>query len=134
MLNHVCLKVLKQEWPERWPTFIPELIDSSQSNLSLRENNFNILRLLSEEIHDFALGRLTRAKEAALKQQLESEFSAVFTLCLDTLREATSSPLIKATLAALMRFLTWIPPKLVIESDTLDLLLNKVCAVPLRRI
>ena len=40
------IQILKQEWPHNWPSFIPEIVASSKSNLSLCENNMVILKLL----------------------------------------------------------------------------------------
>jgi len=122
---NIVVKVLKHEWPENWPSFIPELVESSRSNESLCENNMHILRLLSEDIYDFPLDRLTRAKAAKLKQQLEMEFATVFELCLGTLRDSTKPSLIRSTLEALARFLTWIPLNYVVETDIVECLLNK---------
>lgn len=42
----VLVQILKQEWPHNWPSFIPEIIASSKSNLALCENNMAILKLL----------------------------------------------------------------------------------------
>ena len=39
-------QILKHEWPHNWPTFIPEIINSSKTNLALCENNMAILKLL----------------------------------------------------------------------------------------
>lgn len=40
-----CWQIVKKEWPEEWPTFLDELVISSQANLFLCENNLTILRL-----------------------------------------------------------------------------------------
>lgn len=45
-LNIVLVQILKQEWPHAWPSFIPEIVSSSRTNLSLCENNMVILKLL----------------------------------------------------------------------------------------
>lgn len=48
-LNMVLVQIVKQEWPEHWPNFIPELVNSSKTSQSLCANNMNILLLMSEE-------------------------------------------------------------------------------------
>jgi exportin-1 len=40
------VQILKQEWPQNWPAFIPEIVASSKTNLALCENNMAILKLL----------------------------------------------------------------------------------------
>ncbi len=39
-------QILKQDWPQNWPNFIPELVNSSQRSESLCANNLSILKLL----------------------------------------------------------------------------------------
>ena len=89
-LNLILVQILKQEWcvlglssrrdssiaepetcwPHNWPTFIPEIVSSSQANLSICENNMIILKLLSEEIFEFSAEQMTTAKTKAMKAQI----------------------------------------------------------------
>lgn len=61
-LNVVLVQILKHEWPTNWPSFIPEIVESSQSSESLCENNLSILRLLAEEVFEFSEDQLTSSK------------------------------------------------------------------------
>jgi hypothetical protein len=65
-------QILKQAWPHDWPSFIPEIVASSKTNLSLCENNMIILKLLSEEIFDYSAEQMTQAKTKNLKNQGDS--------------------------------------------------------------
>ena len=49
-LNQVLIKIVVQEWPDKWPTFISDLVGASKSSESLCENNMRILKLLSDEV------------------------------------------------------------------------------------
>ncbi|KAJ7880171.1 CRM1 C terminal-domain-containing protein [Mycena leptocephala] len=124
-LNLVLVQVLKQEWPHNWPTFISELVQSSTVNLSLCENNMAILKLLSEEIFDFSAEQMTQTKIKNLKNQISGEFSEIFKLCCEVLKDANKSSLIKATLETLLRFLNWIPLGYIFETQVIDLLLTR---------
>lgn len=53
-------QVLKQDWPHKWPTFIPDIVAASKTSEPLCENSMVILKLLSEEIFDFSRGELTQ--------------------------------------------------------------------------
>lgn len=121
------LQILKQEWPHNWPNFIPELVESSKTNLSLCENNMIILKLLSEEIFDFSAEQMTQAKTKNLKNQMCGEFSEIFKLCSEILEEAQKPSLVKATLETLLRFLNWIPLGYIFETTIIDLLMTRVC-------
>ncbi|KAF7345640.1 Importin N-terminal domain-containing protein [Mycena venus] len=129
-LNLVLVQVLKQEWPHNWPTFISELVQSSTVNLSLCENNMAILKLLSEEIFDFSAEQMTQSKTKNLKNQISGEFSEIFKLCCEVLKDANKSSLIKATLETLLRFLNWIPLGYIFETQVIDLLLGRFLEVP----
>lgn len=128
-LNLALVQILKQEWPHNWPTFIPELVESSKSNLSLCENNMVILKLLSEEIFDFSAEQMTQAKTKNLKNQMCGEFSEIFKLCSEILEEAQKTSLIKATLETLLRFLNWIPLGYIFETTIIDLLMTRFLEV-----
>ena len=52
-LNLVLIQIVKKEWPHNWPSFITDLVSSSQKSEQLCENNMRILMLLSEEVFDF---------------------------------------------------------------------------------
>ncbi|ORY35659.1 CRM1 C terminal-domain-containing protein [Naematelia encephala] len=128
-LNLVLVQVLKQAWPKDWPSFIPEIVASSRTNLSLCENNMVILKLLSEEIFDFSAEQMTQAKTKALKQSMCSEFSEIFNLCNEVLEKANKPSLVKATLETLLRFLNWIPLGYIFETQIIDFLVGRFLEV-----
>ena len=53
-LNLVLVQILKQDWPQNWPSFIGDIVGASKTSECLCENNMKILQLLSEEIFDFS--------------------------------------------------------------------------------
>ncbi|KAJ3088258.1 Karyopherin transporter [Quaeritorhiza haematococci] len=129
-LNIVLVQILKHEWPHNWPTFIPEIVASSKTNLSLCENNMQILKLLSEEIFDFSAEQMTQQKTANLKNQMCGEFSEIFQLCHEILEKASKPSLVKVTLETLLRFLNWIPLGYIFETNLIDILRNRFLEVP----
>ena len=54
------MQILKQDWPHRWQSFIPDIIGASRTSETLCENSMIILKLLSEEVFDFSRGELTQ--------------------------------------------------------------------------
>lgn len=42
----MALQILKQEWPDQWPEFIPEIVHASKTSEALCQNNMCILKLL----------------------------------------------------------------------------------------
>ncbi|QEU61546.1 Crm1 [Kluyveromyces lactis] len=119
------VQILKQDWPENWPDFIPELVLSSQASVNVCENNMVMLKLLSEEVFDFSAEQMTQAKALHLKQSMDQQFEQIFNLCYEILETASSPSLMVATLQSLLRYLHWIPYRYIYNTDILQLLSTK---------
>ncbi|EPS70913.1 hypothetical protein M569_03846, partial [Genlisea aurea] len=123
-LNIILVQILKHEWPGRWRSFIPDLVAAAKTSETICENCMAILKLLSEEVFDFSRGEMTQLKIKELKQSLNSEFQLIHELCLYILSASRRAELIRATLATLHAFLSWIPLGYIFESPLLETLLK----------
>ncbi|KAL8148521.1 protein EXPORTIN 1A isoform X2 [Apium graveolens] len=123
-LNIILVQILKHEWPSRWRSFIPDLVAAAKTSETICENCMAILKLLSEEVFDFSRGEMTQQKIKELKQSLNSEFQLIHELCLYVLSASQRTELIRATLATLHAFLSWIPLGYIFESPLLETLLK----------
>ncbi|XP_019199745.1 PREDICTED: protein EXPORTIN 1A isoform X2 [Ipomoea nil] len=123
-LNVILVQILKHEWPTRWRSFIPDLVAAARTSETICENCMAILKLLSEEVFDFSRGEMTQLKIKELKQSLNSEFQLIHELCLYVLSASQRTELIRATLATLHAFLSWIPLGYIFESPLLETLLK----------
>lgn len=132
-LNMVLVQIVKREWPKNWPDFMTEIVGASRANESLCRNNMIILKLLSEEVFDFASGQMTQAKANHMKERFCSEFQAVFQLCQHIMETSQNAPLVEATLNTLLRFLNWIPLGYIFETTLIDMLTSKFLNVPMFR-
>lgn len=128
-INNVLVQILKHDWPQRWGSFVPDLVGAAKQSESLCENCMNILRLLSEEVFDFSRGELTQAKITELKNALNTDFPIIHELCEFVLQHSQRPELIQQTLQTLHAFLSWIPLGYIFESTLLDTLL-KLSPVP----
>ncbi|KAH8928357.1 putative CRM1-nuclear export factor, exportin [Atractiella rhizophila] len=124
-LNMILVAILKQTWPHSWPTFIPELVASSRTNLTICENNLTILKLLSEEIFDFSAQQLTRNRTKSMQIQIQKEFKDVFDLCEEIVANGEKPSLIQATLEALHRFMGWMPESYIFNTSLVTNLINR---------
>jgi len=122
-LDVALVQVLKHDWPARWPSFVPDLVAASKTSEPLCENSMVILRLLSEEVFDFSRGELTQAKARALKQSLNQQFALIHDLCLFVLSNTRRPELVRATLAALAAYLSWVPAGYIFEGSVVRHLL-----------
>lgn len=60
--NTILIQIVKYEWNTTWRSFIQDICQSSLNNMNICENNFNILKMLSEEIFDHSKNQLTNAQ------------------------------------------------------------------------
>lgn len=127
--NLTLVQILKQEWPKHWPTFVPEIVAASRTGFNVCENNMAILLLLSEEVFDFSAENMTQAKIRTLKNQMNQEVSEIFKLCFEVLEKSNKTSLILATLQTLLRYVSWVTPEYVFETDLIDRLIEKL-AIP----
>lgn len=81
MLNAVLVQIVKYEWNGSWSTFIPDICEASGKNQNICENNFSILKMLSEEIFDHSRNTLTQHQVRELKEQMNKDFTTIFKLC-----------------------------------------------------
>ncbi|KAI8341640.1 armadillo-type protein [Chlamydoabsidia padenii] len=122
-LNMVLIQILKKDWLQHWITFIPEIVSSSQTNLTLCENNLRILKLLSEEVFDYSEDQMTLARTRKLKAQMKKEAGLVFDLCQQVLTSQNVPPsLMETTLATLSQFLVWLPHDYVVGTRLVSIL------------
>jgi exportin-1 len=133
-LNVLLVQILKHDWPARWKSFIPDLVAASKTSETLCENSMKILKLLSEEVFDFARLDLTQAKTKELKQTLTAEFKAIHELCVFVLNNTRKPELIRSTLDTLAVYLTWVPLGYIFEGNLLDMLLGLFPQAPYRNV
>eukprot|EP00882_Tetradesmus_deserticola_P001199 GHRQ01001297.1.p1 GENE.GHRQ01001297.1~~GHRQ01001297.1.p1 ORF type:complete len:1084 (+),score=646.45 GHRQ01001297.1:232-3483(+) len=133
-LNLILVQILKQDWPHKWQSFIPDLVAASKTNETLCENSMHILKLLSEEVFDFSRGELTQAKTRELKLTLNNEFRSIHELCMFVLLSTRKTELLRATLTALAAYLSWVPPGYIFESQLVTALLGLFPQAPFRNV
>jgi exportin-1 len=73
-----------------------------------------------------------QAKTRELKNSLNTEFGQIHSLCLFVLNASKKPSLIKATLATLHAFLSWIPLGYIFESNLVEVLLTLFPQAPFR--
>mmetsp|Transcript_33911 Transcript_33911/g.66171 ORF Transcript_33911/g.66171 Transcript_33911/m.66171 type:complete len:1090 (+) Transcript_33911:310-3579(+) len=124
-LNLILVQILKQEWPQNWKDFVPQIVESGKTNETLCGNNMQILKLLSEEVFEFSLKQLTSRKVDQLKESLTQEFQLIFQFCEFVMQNAKNATTVQTTLQCFLRFLFWIPLFYVFETALVDMLLHK---------
>jgi exportin-1 len=120
--NSILVQIVKYEWNSTWRSFINDICESSTKNMNICENNFYILKMLSEEIFDHSKNQMTQNQILELKQQMNTDFTTIFSLCkliLENMHQAKQT-LVRACLETLNAFLSWIPMYYIIYTDLID--------------
>jgi len=129
-LNQTLIQIVKQEWPDGWPSFITDICGAAKTNQSLCENNLRILSILSEDIFDFGKDSMVSQKVIKLKSSLTEQFASIFDLCLFIFKNHAGTPgsvkpsLLSTTLKTLSQFLSWIPLGYVFQTELVDVMLT----------
>ncbi|KCV67715.1 hypothetical protein H696_05823 [Fonticula alba] len=132
-LDLVIVQIIKQDWPHRWESLIPDLVGSSKTSESICENNMIILKLLSEEIFDYSEEQIVSKRVDELKNELANQFAPIFSLCMFILTSASKPSLVLVALETLLRFLGWIPLGYIFETNLIPFLTEKFFVVPQSR-
>ncbi|EAN96875.1 exportin 1, putative [Trypanosoma cruzi] len=117
-INSTLVSIAKREWPLRWPSFIYDICSSAGPNEPLIENNLNLLRLLGEEIFEFAEKTLTSRWIKRKKEALKNDFCLILQLCLSVLGTSDLA-LLKTDLECMEKYLAWMEPTLVFNEEVL---------------
>lgn len=105
----VLIEILKREWPDNWPSFLDELISSSQSSPQVCYNNLKILSLLAEEVFKPLKKNQTKAKALQLIYNLNANAEKICNFCTELLKMDYSSEMTVASLNTIKLFLLWLP-------------------------
>ena len=79
--NSILIQIVKYEWNTTWTNFINEICSASMKDMNICENNFYVLKMLSEEIFDHSKNQLTHQQIIELKNQMNNDFTTIFDLC-----------------------------------------------------
>ena len=130
--NSILVEIIKKEWDSGWTSAISDLVKSSIQDQEICENNFNILKELSQEVFEFSKHKMTSAHISTLKQRFATEFESVYKICDFVLKGYLKDPstvkisLLRSCLETLRAFLSWMPLVFVFMTDLIEEILVKL--------
>ncbi len=65
--NSTLVQIVKYEWNTTWKSFITDICNASVKDMNICQNNFEILKILSEEIFDYSKNQMTQKQISELK-------------------------------------------------------------------
>lgn len=128
-LNTILVEIAKKDWPRRWPTFISDLINVSQSiSMEVCRNSLKILKRLNEEVFIFSEDSITTVRKRVLRNQLKVEFPNIFGFIKTILEYSRSSEmdegLLEATLETFQCFCGSMPLEFIFLTEIIGLILE----------
>ena len=132
--NSILVEIIKKEWDAGWSSAISDLVKSSFQGQEICENNFLILKELSEEVFDFSKNSMTSAEIGALKGRFASEFQSVYEACDFVLKGYLKDKtkvrlsLLRACMETLLAFLSWMPLVYIFLTDLIEGILMPLLA------
>lgn len=121
--NIILVEILKRDWPIKWPRFIPDIINASQtSGMDVCTNSLLILKRLNDEV--FIFTDVTTVRKRLLERQLKEEFIHIFKLINNILEwsktSETSKNLLNATFDTFESFCDLIPLYFFCETNIIE--------------
>lgn len=128
-LNHILIQILKMEWPNRWSTFIPEIINTANTDVKFCKNTLEILRILIDEL---SFSEMTTVKYLHLIKHLEKEFPIILNLIqlIFQSNDDIKMNLIQPTFLTLRSVLQIIPEPFIFESEIIEGVLYNLNMAP----
>lgn len=88
-LSRCVVEVVKHEWPQQWPSFIPEMGELCGSGKPCQiEIVMRILRRLAEDVIELNLVQASRRKD--IQQELNTSLHEVMPFLIRSLEDTTS--------------------------------------------
>lgn len=125
-LNIVLVKIIKQDWPQHWPTALSDIVNAAKQGEALCQNNLEVLKLLSEEIFTFGEDEMVQSKRRHMEKAFRSEFATVFELCYYVMENSDNEELVSTCLKTLLKFTCWIPPIFFFNTELVDKLTTRL--------
>lgn len=70
-------EIMKREWPDKWPTLLPDLLQASSNDPDACRNVFCLVDILCDEIYNFPRS-ITSKRAAALRKQMQKEMGQLY--------------------------------------------------------
>lgn len=115
-VDAALIEILKNDWPEYWPTFMHDFISESKGNIKTSINCLNVLSMLSTETHEQFDELLMPDRQSELLRALESDFNIIFAYLESIFSSSQDDSEIKQALITFSHYLQWIELQKVISS------------------
>ncbi|KAI4291326.1 exportin-1 [Pancytospora philotis] len=122
--NTVLIEIAKKDWPQKWSSFIADLITVSQStSMAVARNTLKILQMMNEQIFEAEDG-ITTTRKRLLRATLQQEYFSIFRFISLVLKYSESQELddqlLENCLNAFRSFCKSMPLEFVFNTEIVD--------------
>lgn len=122
--NAILIEVAKRDWPQKWPTFITDLITVSQStSMVVSQNTLVVLKNMNEQVFT-AEDDVTTTRKRLLRATLQQEYFTIFrfiSLILEySEKQELEEGLLESCLHAFRSFCKSMPSEFVFSTKIVD--------------
>lgn len=126
--NSILIEIAKRDWPEKWSSFIFDLITVSQStSMGVSSNTLEILRNMNEQVFT-AEDDITTSRKRLLRNTLQQEYFSIFRFISVILRysetQELDDQLLENCLNTFRSFCKSMPPEFVFSTEIVDHILG----------
>ena len=121
--NRVMVDILVIEWPEQWPSFLPDLFESTKVHPSVCTNSFDILTLLCEAIEEGEKCYIAIARTLEISDAIKENVESIMAFIQEVLKAPSDVKQANVAIKFLTCFVKFIEPHALFESG----ILNSIC-------
>lgn len=129
MADTVLINILLYEWPDKWPTFIQNILSVASNSPELCQNSLKVIRMLVEEFTDFSENSMTTVRQAEMNFAFVNQFSLIHPVVLNALSSRDDDLIIEA-LNCMKTFLNVVDPEVIFTQDMINVLTNEFLPNP----
>lgn len=126
--NAVLIEIIKKDWPKKWPTFVNDLITTSQStSMQVSMNSLIILKNINEQLF-VVEDDITTTRKRILRKTLKQEYYTIFnfiSLILEySEKQELDDSLLESCLNAFKSFCKSMPAEFVFSTRIVEYILG----------
>ena len=115
--NQALVDIINVDWPEKWPSFMTDLIESAKQNPNVCTNAFDILQLISEIINESEKMYITMGRSIELICSITNHIQIIMELIDAVLKEPYDQNQAKEAIQCLIKFVDYVDLPVLIESN-----------------
>ena len=122
-VNQILVEIAKYDWPEKWPNFFIELLESFEKSIKIKKNTFSIITMIIDEIDESSENSLTSLRAEEMRHNLNSYLPQIIHYIQESFI-SNDTLLIQSALTTFSRLVDYFEPDQILSSPILSELIE----------